>query len=146
MFWKVLSLSLVVMGVSHTIARERLFGPLRRALGGHDTWWGYLVSCPYCVSHWVAFVLVPLTGTYPIDVVPAWGPVSALLRWLLGSLLVAVVAAFLRVAFYFVDESQGLVRRQQRAVQAQVEAEAQAGGQQQLPSPAHEPAHEHTQH
>lgn len=119
MFWKVLTLSLVVMGVSHTIARERLFAPLRRALGGQDAWLGYLVSCPYCVSHWVAFVLVPLTGTYPIDVVPCWGQLSALLRWLLASLLIAVVAAFLRVAFYFVDESQGLVRRQQRAVQEQ---------------------------
>lgn len=119
MFWKVLSVSLVVMGVSHTIARERLFAPLRRVLGGHDAWLGYLVSCPYCVSHWVAFVLVPLTGTYPIDVVPGWGLISSVLRWLLASVLIAVVAAFLRVVFYFVDESQGLVRRQQRAVEEQ---------------------------
>lgn len=120
MFWKVLSVSLIVMGASHTITRERLFAPLRQALGGHDTWLGYLVSCPYCVSHWLAFVLVPLTGTYPIEIVLPSGPVAAVLRWLLASLLVTVVAAFLRVAFYFVDESQGLVRRQQRAVQERV--------------------------
>ncbi len=117
MFWKVVTVSLVVMGVSHTIARERLFAPLRRVLGGHDTWLGYLVSCPYCVSHWIAFGLVPLTGTYPVDVLPCWGFLSSLLRWLLNSVLVAVVAAFLRVAFYFLDESQGLVRRQQRAIE-----------------------------
>jgi hypothetical protein len=116
MAWKLLTVALLVMGLSHTIARERLFEPVRRALGGRDTWLGYLISCPYCVSHWIAFVLVPLTGTYAVDVVPRWGPVSAVLRWLLSSILVAVVAAFLRVAFYFVDETQGLVRRQQRAV------------------------------
>ena len=116
MAWKLLTVALLVMGLSHTIARERLFEPVRRALGGRDTWLGYLISCPYCVSHWIAFVLVPLTGAYAVDVVPRWGPVSAVLRWLLSSILVAVVAAFLRVAFYFVDETQGLVRRQQRAV------------------------------
>jgi len=116
MAWKLLTVALLVMGLSHTIARERLFEPVRRALGGRDTWLGYLISCPYCVSHWIAFALVPLTGAYAVDVVPRWGPVSAVLRWLLSSILVAVVAAFLRVAFYFVDETQGLVRRQQRAV------------------------------
>ncbi len=116
MAWKVLMVALLVMGLSHTIARERLFAPMRRALGGHDTWLGYLVSCPYCVSHWVAFVLVPLTGAYAVDVVPRWGLLSAVLRWLLSSILVAVLAAFLRVGFYFVDETQGLVRRRQRAL------------------------------
>jgi hypothetical protein len=122
MFWKVLTVSLVVMGLSHTISRERLFAPLRRALGGRETWLGYLISCPYCVSHWMAFLLVPLTGTYAIEVVPHWGPLSAVLRWLLSSVLVTAVAAFLRVAFYFVDETQGLVRRQQRAVDEQKNA------------------------
>ncbi len=126
MFWKVLTVSLVVMGLSHTLARERLFAPLREALGGRDTWLGYLISCPYCVSHWVAFVLVPVTGTYAIDVVPRWGPLSVALRWLLSSVLVTVVAAFLRVAFYFVDEKQGLVRRHQRRVDQKLDG---TGGQ-----------------
>jgi len=121
MAWKLFTVALIVMGLSHTIARERLFAPVRRALGGHDTWLGYLVSCPYCVSHWIAFVLVPLTGAYAVDVVPRWGAVSTLLRWLLSSILVAVLAAFLRVGFYFVDETQGLMRRHQRAVDDQTD-------------------------
>jgi len=118
---QLLAVSLVVMGLSHTIARERIFAPLRRRLGGHDTWLGYLVSCPYCVSHWVAFIVVPLTGTYPLKVIPSWGAVSSLLTWFLSSVLVAVIAAFFRVVFYFVDETQGLVRRQQRQVEEEVE-------------------------
>jgi hypothetical protein len=126
MFWKVLTVSLVVMGLSHTVSRERLFAPLRRGLGGRETWLGYLVSCPYCVSHWFAFVLVPLTGTYAIDVLPRWGAVSAVLRWLLSSVLVTVVAAFLRVAFYFVDETQGLVRRQQRTEEKRADEQLDA--------------------
>jgi hypothetical protein len=119
---RLLAVALVTMGISHTIARERIFAPLRDRLGGKETWLGYLVSCPYCLSHWVAAVLVPLTGTYAIDVVPSWGFASRALRWALSSILIAMIAAFLRVLFYFVDETQGLVRREQRSVEEEVAA------------------------
>jgi len=121
---RLLLVSLVVMGLSHTIARERIFEALRTRLGGKETWLGYLVSCPYCVSHWVAFLVVPLTGTYPIDIVLRWGRAADFLRWLLSSVAVATLAAFLRVIFYFVDETQGLVRREQRSVEVETEKAA----------------------
>ncbi|MCP3166790.1 hypothetical protein [Myxococcus qinghaiensis] len=117
--FQLFAVSAVVMGVSQTIARERIFASLRARLGGKDTWWGYLVSCPYCLSHYVAFVLVPLTGTYAIDVVvggwPGW-----VLSWVLSSLLITVIAAFYRVIFWFVDESQGLVKRRQRTEEEEI--------------------------
>lgn len=114
---QLLAVSLIVMGLSHTIARERICEPLRARLGGKDTWLGYMVSCPYCVSHWIALALVPITGTFVVDVAPRFGPITGVLRWLLSSLLVAVLAAFFRVIFYFVDETQGLVKRRQRSVE-----------------------------
>lgn len=108
-----LAVSAVVMGMAQTIAKEKVFEWLRVRLGGKETFFGYLVSCPYCVSHWLAFVLVPLTGAYYVDVaVGGW--FGAALRWFLSSILVVVITAFLRVAFWFVDESQGLVRRRNR--------------------------------
>jgi hypothetical protein len=125
-FGQLCALAIVVMGLSHTIARERLFEPLRARLGGPSTWFGYLISCPYCVSHWVAFVLVPVTGTYPLDVVASWGVGRPVIRWFLSSILVATVAAFLRVAFYFVDESQGFVRRQRKVAQKDLEGRENA--------------------
>ena len=102
------------MGLAQTVAKEKIFAPLRERLGGKETWFGYLVSCPYCASHWIAFLLVPLTGAYFVDVAIDVPFVSPALRWFLSSILVVVVAAFLRVGFWFVDESQGLVRRRQR--------------------------------
>jgi len=111
-----LFVSAVVMGAAHTVARERLFEPLRRYLGGKETWLGYLVSCPYCVSHWIAFVLVPVTQTYPIHVVRHWGIVASILTWFLSSLLVAVVASFLRILFYVADEKQSLLRTTEHVV------------------------------
>ena len=118
---QLLAVSLIVMGLSHTIARERICEPLRARLGGKETWLGYMVSCPYCLSHWIALALVPITGTLPVDVIPRLGPVAGLLRWLLSSILVAVLAAFFRVIFYFVDETQGLVKRRQRSVEEETE-------------------------
>jgi predicted membrane metal-binding protein len=114
---QLLMVSAVVMGLSQTLTRERIFEPLRARLGGRETWLGYLASCPYCASHTIAFILVPLTGTYVIDVVigPAW--LAGLLRWFLSSILVTVVAAFLRVAFWMVDEQQALIRREKQLVE-----------------------------
>ena len=123
---RLLLVSAVVMGLSHTIAKEKLFEPLRRASGGMSTWTGYLISCPYCASHWLAFVLVPLTGTYLIRVQPQWGFVSSVLDWLLSSVLVTVVAAFLRVGFYFVDEGQRLTRERKKVTQAGLDEEDRA--------------------
>jgi hypothetical protein len=120
--FKLFAVSAVVMGMSHTIARERIFARLRERLGGKQTALGYAVSCPYCCSHWLAFVLVPLTGAYYLPVAPDWGVVSWVLSWFLSSILITVVAAFFRVAFYFVDETQGLVKRRQKVTEREAEA------------------------
>jgi uncharacterized membrane protein len=120
---QLLALSLVVMGLAHTIARERIGEPLRRRAGDKTGWLGYFVACPYCLSHWIAMALVPITGTYAVDVAVEWGAATSVLRWFLSSILVAVLAAFLRVVFYFLDETQGLVRRRQRSVEEHVETQ-----------------------
>ena len=120
--FKLFAVSAVVMGISHTIAKERICEPLRAKLGGKETWLGYLVSCPYCTSHWVAFAVVPLTGAYYVDLAFAWPVLSPVLRWFFSSILVAVIAAFLRVIFYFVDETQGLVKREQKVAEKEADA------------------------
>lgn len=144
--FQLFAVSAVVMGLSQTLAKERIFAPLRERLGGKDTWFGYLVSCPYCASHYIAFALVPLTRTYAIDVaVGGW--VGGVLRWFLSSILVTVIAAFFRVIFWFVDETQGLVKRRQRSeeeeiatkrlMREQVEQTLPSNGRDELPPAAH---------
>src|SRR4051812_17344820 len=107
------------MGMSHTLAKEKIFEPLRARCGGMATWRGYLISCAYCASHWLAFVLVPLTGAYGIHVVPRWPVVSPLLDWFLSSILVTVIAAVLRVGFYFIDEEARLAKTKKRVTQVE---------------------------
>jgi hypothetical protein len=122
---QLIAVSLIVMGIAHTISRERLFAPIRSRCGGTDTWLGYLISCPYCASHWIAFVLVPLTGTYPVEIPYDWGFFTSILRWFLASILVTVIAAFFRIGFYFIDEGQGLIRRRKNGTRVDLYGEPQ---------------------
>lgn len=123
---KIVLVSAVTMGLSHTIAREKIFEPLRNACGGMKTWRGYLISCPYCASHWLAFVLVPLTGAYGIRVAPRWPLVSPILDWFLSAILVTVIAAVLRVGFYFIDEEGRLAKTRKRVTQVEAESRERA--------------------
>ena len=119
--FQLFAVSAVVMGLSYTIAKEELFRGLRDRCGGRGTWLGYLVSCPYCLSHWVAFIIVPLTGTYYVHMAARVPILSPIVDWFLSSILVTVVAAFLRVIFFFVDETQGFVRRRKKVAEKEVE-------------------------
>jgi hypothetical protein len=112
--FRLFAVASVVMGASHTIARERIFESVRRRLGEKSKWLGYFSSCPYCVSQWVALAVVPLTGSYYIEVAPLWPPLAWALKWLFSSVFVATIAAYLRVLFYLADESQGLLRRAEK--------------------------------
>jgi len=56
------------------------------------------------------------------------------LTWFFSSILITVVAAFMRVAFWFVDESQGLVRKRQRTEEQMARSMSDSGRE-----PAHLP-------
>ena len=120
---KLLLVSAVVMGLSHTVATQKIFEPLRNRLGGKDTWIGYLVSCPYCASHWIAFAVVPLTGTYLVRVPWEWGYADEVATWFLSSILVTVLAAFLRIVFWLIDEKQALTRKEKEIAEDAVTEE-----------------------
>jgi hypothetical protein len=111
------TVSAVVMGLSYTIAKEEMFRGVRDRCGARSGWLGYLVSCPYCLSHWVAFVIVPLTGCYYVRMAWRVPYLSPVVDWFLSSILVTVVAAFLRVIFFFVDETQAFVRRRKKVAE-----------------------------
>ncbi|HEX6836132.1 MAG TPA: DUF1360 domain-containing protein [Polyangia bacterium] len=135
--FQLFAVSAVVMGLSYTIAKEALFAGLRARCGGRETWLGYLVSCPYCVSHWVAFIIVPLTGTYDVRMAARVPVLSPIVDWFLSSILVTVVAAFLRVIFFFVDETQGFVRRRKRVAEKETEMVERAMEERPQPPLAH---------
>jgi hypothetical protein len=52
------ALAVIVWIVSTTIARARVFRPLRRAVKRRSDYFGEGISCQYCISHWVGLLVV----------------------------------------------------------------------------------------
>jgi hypothetical protein len=72
----VLFLSLPVSAISLTVTKSSLFERLREWALERNKWLGKLVSCPYCMSHWVSFALVAWyqprvvqSGAWPVDLI-----------------------------------------------------------------------------
>lgn len=72
-------LAMAVSAFSVTATKSVVTKPLRQWLTIHWPFAGKLMSCPYCLSHWVAFILAPMAGI-------------RLLEWWLPNLLVVVFA------------------------------------------------------
>lgn len=53
-------LSMCVSTISLTITKSRIFSPLRFWVVKRNERVGSLLSCPYCISHWVAAFFVVL--------------------------------------------------------------------------------------
>lgn len=63
---ELLIMALATATISVTVAQSKLCKPVREWITQHWTWGGDLISCPYCLGHWVAAVMVtiyPWTGT-----------------------------------------------------------------------------------
>lgn len=54
-FIQILILSLAISSTSYTISKTLVFKPLRQLFCKYWNWLGKLISCPYCLSHWVSF-------------------------------------------------------------------------------------------
>jgi len=57
-FLALVFLSIACGAISMTISRSEMFAPLRGWIKGRSAFLGGGLSCPYCTSHWVAFILV----------------------------------------------------------------------------------------
>lgn len=58
--YQVVVLALATAAISVTISRAWIFASFRMWVSYHSAWLGELVSCSYCLSHWVAIVLVAI--------------------------------------------------------------------------------------
>ena len=93
----VLNLSVVTASISFTVSETKLFKPFREWVRGRSEFFGDLLSCGYCLGHWVALALVVLCRLalfkiwWPLDyfltaLVIAW---LGAFQWVLMSLLMA---------------------------------------------------------
>lgn len=48
-------ISLAVSSASYSISRTEIIKPIRLLICQGWPWAGKLISCPYCLSHWISF-------------------------------------------------------------------------------------------
>lgn len=58
--YQVVVLALATAAISTTISKGRIFASTREWIIERNEWLGKLVSCSYCISHWVALVFVAI--------------------------------------------------------------------------------------
>jgi len=90
-----LLLSLVTACVSFTISEAKLFAGLRAAAHRTNRWAGELISCGYCLSHWVTATLVAFCLP---QLFPNQGPFGYVLTWLVITWLAAWQWALMCIA------------------------------------------------
>lgn len=90
MIEKIIYLSFITASISFTITETKPFLPLREWVKRKNIFLGELISCGYCLGHWVAFVWVAI---YRPRLFESW--------WLLDYFLTAIVIAWL-AAFQWV--------------------------------------------
>lgn len=81
---QVLILSLVTASISFTVSESKLFEAMRWKVKARSHFLGELVSCGYCIGHWIAFVLVAI---YRPKLLDSW--------WILDYFLTILVIAWL---------------------------------------------------
>jgi len=87
-FLALICLALAVSVASVTLTKGKVFAPLREKVKGWSSWWGELINCPYCISHWFALALVLVYR--PITVQSGF----IILDLIVTALVVVALAAF----------------------------------------------------
>jgi hypothetical protein len=60
-----------------TLTKAKVFSWLREAVSSRSQFFGELFSCPYCMSHWLAFIgVLVFRPALAICPVPYLGPVA----------------------------------------------------------------------
>lgn len=84
--------------VSLTLTRSMLFKGFREWVGGRSDFFGELVRCPFCTSHWVAFVACAIFKPWVVySNIPVLGIV---LQFFISSLILVAMAMLIAGAVY----------------------------------------------
>lgn len=92
----ILVLSLATASMSFTLARSKIFEKFRRWVSRKSNGLGYLVNCPYCVSHWIAAYLVLDYGPRPLEF---WRPLDLVISIFTVIALSAMFIGLIGLAF-----------------------------------------------
>lgn len=96
----VLVLALVTASIAFTVTESKVLKPLREWAERLNEKFGELLSCGYCLGHWISFALVAIYRPRLFDF---WMP----LDYFLTALVIAWISAFLWILMCIMMEEAG---------------------------------------
>ena len=88
MYSKLLTLSLATSVIAVTVSKTKMFKPLRHGVWSKNKWFYDLISCTYCLTHWIAFALVLI---YPLNLMRKY----LIIDYFVSSFAVVAIAAII---------------------------------------------------
>ena len=89
MILKVLSLVIATAAISFLLVHAEIFKHPRAWILRKSKFFGDLVSCCYCLGHWIAAVLIVIM---PVRIYDTWLPLDYLLTWFVISWAAGVLS------------------------------------------------------
>jgi hypothetical protein len=123
--WTCLVLAMVVSGTSFTITSMEIFEPLRRFIVARSSWLGQLISCFYCTSHWITFLLVAIYR--PVLVATGFTPVDLAVSAFFVIQLATFITGMLFKSFSIIMPVRAALQQAMDAARAAREQAAKAG-------------------
>jgi|ERR1700748_1513376 len=76
-------ISLAIASISYTISKGEIFRSIRLFICKHSKFIGQLISCPYCLSHWVsATIMFIIYKSFNLDfVIMTFAAITLSLFW-----------------------------------------------------------------
>lgn len=81
-------LSLATSTITLTITRAKVARPVRNWISNRSSYFGEMINCPYCTSHWIAFALCAVYHPRPF-------PLNVVLDWFLSSMAIVAISSIL---------------------------------------------------
>ena len=95
-----LILALAVSAIAMSMTQGSIFASFRTSVAAHSKWFGELVSCFFCLGHWVAAAAVVVFRPRPLrtewiaaDLIAAWFAIVALATLVSGLIFAVFLAA-----------------------------------------------------
>lgn len=107
--WLILVLGIVCGMISLTVTSAKIFLPFRTFVKARSTWWGDLITCPYCFGHWVS---AGLTLLFKPKLINWQWDSSPFVYWMTTGIELVVVYSVSLLLIVFVSSiSAGIVKK-----------------------------------
>ncbi len=112
-FYQITVMAFAVSAIAVTITKAKVFQPIRGWIKSKSVWLGDLFSCPYCLSHWLAIIIVAI---YQPDMFSFFLILDLIIAIFLMIAFSAIVSGIITKLFPFNNEEREIINSNNNAM------------------------------